>query len=112
MVTGCVICCLTATGHLGAQVAKVLVSSAARYATTARRNETKHHVVSGFQPRNILANALNDTAALMATDHWRGKRQVTSDDVFIAVAHTRGVQLHKHLGRAWLIEFNLLDTPW
>jgi hypothetical protein len=77
----------------------------------AGRDEAEHDVVAGLQPRDALADLLDDAGALVAADDGQRERQVAGHQVLVGVAHTRRRHLDEDLALLGRVELDLLDAP-
>ena len=78
----------------------------------SRREEQRHHVVTGFQVPNTGSDFLHDARALVsADDGHRHPCQIAGKDMVIGMAKAGSLEGHQDLAVLRTVEVNLLDTP-
>lgn len=69
-------------------------------------------MVTRLQPCHVFADLAHDTCALVTSDAGQPQRHISSDQMLIGVADSRGVDLDEYLGRLRRIQFDRFDRPW
>ena len=111
VMTGGVVTDLASRGHVGAQVAQVLMAAAARRAVAARGDEAQHDVVADGDPLHLSSHLDDDAGTLVPAHDRKRPLGVAGADVFVGVAQPGRRQLHHDLTSTWRIELDVLHHP-